>query len=168
MGGNQSLIEAFDWAGSILSIGYFLTPLYQIIYLYKGRLHVQQIPLVLILTILLNCLLWNLFGYCRLSIWISMLVTNSVGIIFNVVILFLYLYLLCNKEIWKFLGYGLFVINLLVEITYLMYKYIIEGKSEQESGFNVFGFCGMMVNVLMYASPCTNIVSNRLNLTYMT
>lgn len=152
------LSTAFEWIGSIFSIGYFLTPLYQIIYLYKGRIHVQQIPLVLLIAILLNCLLYDLFGFFRPTKWVSMLITNSIGIISNVVILFLYLYLLCNKEIWKFLGYGLFVVNLLVEIAYLMHQFIIKGSDNDQEGNDLTGLFGMIVNIFMYASPCVNLV----------
>ena len=68
--------------------------------------------------------------------------------------LFLYLYLFLEKNIKKFIGYGLFVVNLLIEVSYLMEVWVINKKSDSN---DLIGFVATVINILMYLSPATNI-----------
>ena len=155
--------EILNYAANFLSLLYFVTPLIQIVRAYKRNLDKEAIPLPLIIFILLNCLLWllNAISSGDLLSWIPLLISNGVGLIINSVILFLYLALLLQST-KRFLFYGIFVINVLVEISYLMFRYIIlkdkENEEEEEFEFHYIGFAATIINVLMYTSPIVNVI----------
>ena len=155
-----------SYLGNILSLLFFATPLIQIVKAYKKTIDKEVFPLALIIFIILNCLLWllNAFASDDLSDWIPLLISNGVGILLNLAILFLYLNLLLEKQTKKFFFYGFFVINVIIEITYFMFRYIIlkdeENKKEdqKETEFHYIGFAATIINVLMYSSPILNII----------
>ena len=93
-----------SYLGNVLSLLYFTTPLIQIIKAYRKTLNKEAIPLSLLIFIILNCLLWllNAFSSDKLSDWIPLLISNGIGIILNLAILFLYLNLLLEKNVKKF------------------------------------------------------------------
>ena len=141
----QSLVE---WIATGFSIAYFLTPLYQVLSVYRKKMKAEHIPILLLVSIMINCCLWMGFAI-RSTDWLSMLIGNSIGLGVNYILLILHLYLFFEKK-WKpFLGYSLFVTNLLVEIGYLMFLVV------QKTDY--IGFTAMLVNVFMYGSPILNI-----------
>lgn len=141
----QVLVE---WIAIGFSIAYFLTPLYPVLSVYRNKLRAEHIPILLLVSIMINCSLWMGFAI-KDTDWKSMLIGNSIGLGVNFVLLILHLYLFLEKK-WKpFIGYSLFVANLLVEIGYLMFKVV-------EKDYYI-GFAATLVNVFMYGSPITNI-----------
>ncbi len=153
------LQKTIEWIASGFSMVYFSTPLIQIIRMYKGQLNVETLPITLIITILFNCTFWILHGITESTstgnVWYSLLICNGYGVLLNTAILFLYLYLLLEKNIKKFIGFGLFVVDLLFEVSYLMEIWIIRKKSDSNQ---LVGFVATVINILMYLSPATNIV----------
>ena len=155
-----------SYLGNVLSLLYFTTPLIQIIKAYRKTLNKEAIPLSLLIFIILNCLLWllNAFSSDKLSDWIPLLISNGIGIILNLAILFLYLNLLLEKNVKKFFFYGFFIINVIMQITYGMFRYIIlkdkENKEDdqKQAEFHYIGFAATIINVLMYFSPIFNII----------
>ena len=155
----QKIVE---WIGSILSMIYFSTPLIQIIKMYKGKLKTEYLPITLLLTILFNCTFWLLHGITssiiNKIIWWSLLICNGYGLIINITLLFLFLYLYLDKNIKKFIGYGLFVINLLAEVCYIIEIWVLK-KGEKNDEYNdLIGTVATIVNVCMYLSPASNII----------
>ena len=150
--------DAVTYIGNIFSLAYFATPLIQIIQAYKYKLDKNDIPLTLLILIILNCLLWliNAFSSGDLGSWIPLLVSNGAGLLVNVALLFLYLNLLLEKNWKQFLFYGIFTINVIVEISYLMFRFIImtdkESEEQTENEFHMIGFVATVFNVLMYSS----------------
>lgn len=153
----QTVLQyTLEWIGNGLSIVYFVSPLIEIVRLYKGKINRKSIPMFLLLSILFNCLFWCIFGYLHDPIWISMMITNGIGLVVNIGLMFLYLSLFLDNAVKPFVGYGFFVVNLLVEITYLIHELInsqIISKKDDS-----LGYIAMVFNVIMYASPITNIV----------
>jgi uncharacterized protein with PQ loop repeat len=66
---------------------------------------------------------------------------------------------LLNRNVKRFLFFGFFVVNLLVEITYLTFRYVINTSKEEKENdtFYLIGFVATIINVLMYSSPVQNI-----------
>ena len=145
-----------NWLGNILALLFFATPLYQI---FKKRLYVgskiKNMPLFLILTIIFNCLFWLLQAFSSedLGSWVPLLISNIIGLIMNVSLLFFYLYIFLQKDIKKFLGYGFFVVDLMIEISYLIFRYVVETNGS----FHLIGLVATVINILMYSSPLQNI-----------
>ena len=157
--------KALSWIGNIFSAIYFATPLIQIIRAYKIKLDKNDIPVLLLILIILNCLLWliNAFSSGDLGAWIPLLISNGIGIAINVAILFLYLHLILERNWKKFCFYGIFTLDVIAEISYFMFRYIIladkETKSEDQTQneFHIIGFVATVINVAMYSSTIINI-----------
>lgn len=159
-------VTALNYIGNIFSLAFFATPLIQIIQAYKTKLDKNDIPLLLLLIIILNCLLWliNAFASGNLAGWIPLLISNGAGILINLCILFLYLNLILNKNVKQFVFYGIMTINVLVQISYFMFRFIIlkdkdsKGKSQEQKEFHLIGFVATVINICMYSSTFVNIV----------
>ena len=157
--------EALSYIGNILSLAYFTSPLIQIIQAYKIKLDIKDIPIVLLILIILNCLLWliNAFASGDLSSWIPLLISNGFGLVINLSLMFLYLNLLLNGNLKQFLFYGIFTINVIIEISYFMFRFIIladkdkKDNSQKQEEFHLIGFVATIFNLMMYSSTFFNI-----------
>lgn len=178
----------FELICQIFSLAYFVTPIIEVLkssHQGKGS-HLERFPILLLISIMLNCLLWTLYAWSDNTIWYSMLFSNGYGLIINVVLLFFVLYIYLGKDVekeeeeykkkskevqaklWRpkkvfyieFIGYGIFMINVLVEIAYLMYRYVID---KTENSLNLIGLVAMILNVFMYGSPALSFLINKTN-----
>lgn len=157
--------EALSYIGNILSLAYFTSPLIQIIQAYKIKLDIKDIPIVLLVLIILNCLLWliNAFASGNLSDWIALLISNGFGLVINLSLMFLYLNLLLNGNLKQFLFYGIFTINVIIEISYFMFRFIIladkdsKDNNQKQEEFHLIGFVATIFNLMMYSSTFFNI-----------
>ena len=151
-------VTILKYFGNISALIYFSTPLFQVFKqkLYKDIDSIKNVSLALIISILFNCLFWilNAIASDDLSAWIPLLISNIGGILINTVLLFWYLYVLLEHNKKKFLGYGFFVVNLLVEIGYFFHRYII--KDSGEDSFHLTGYIATVINIFMYSSPYFN------------
>ena len=151
-------VKVLQYFGNISALIYFSTPLFQVFKqkLYKDIDSIKNVSLALIISILFNCLFWilNVIASDDLSAWIPLLISNIGGILINTVLLFWYLYVLLEHNKKKFLGYGFFVVNLLVEIGYFFHRYII--KDSGEDSFHLTGYIATVINIFMYSSPYFN------------
>ena len=159
-------VVALKYIGNIFSLAFFATPLIQIIQAYKTKIDKNDIPLLLLLIIILNCLLWliNAFASGDLPSWIPLLISNGAGLLINLCILFLYLNLILNKNVKQFVFYGIMTLNVIVQISYFMFRFIIlkdkdsKGKSQAQKEFHLIGFVATVINICMYSSTFVNIV----------
>ena len=161
--GNSVGVTLLQIVGNFFALIFFISPLFQIIAmkLYSERHDIKNVPLFLILTIIFNCLFWllNAFSSGDLKSWIPLLVSNIGGLIINTFLLFFYLFVLLKRKVKRFLFFGFFVVNLLVEVTYLTFRYVINPSKEKKDNdtFYLIGFVATIINVLMYSSPIQNI-----------
>ena len=161
--GNSVGVTILQIVGNFFALIFFISPLFQIVTLklYSERHDIKNVPLFLILTIIFNCLFWllNAFSSGDLKSWIPLLVSNIGGLIINTFLLFFYLFVLLKRKVKRFLFFGFFVVNLLVEVTYLTFRYVINPSKEKKDNdtFYLIGFVATIINVLMYSSPVQNI-----------
>ena len=159
---SEFAISFLNIIGNFFALIFFISPLFQIINkkLYREHQNLRNMPLFLILTIIFNCLFWllYLFSIKRKNeyTWIPLLVSNLCGLILNTGLLFFYLFIYLERKIVKFLGFGFFVVDLMVEVIYLTFRYIIK-KDKESDNFQLVGFIATIINVLMYSSPIQNI-----------
>ena len=160
LSGSSLAITIFQITGNFFALIFFVSPLVQILKkkLYSEHQDIRKMPLFLILTIIFNCLFWllNAFSSEDIKAWIPLLVSNIGGLVINTGLLFFYLFVYLKRNIKKFLGFGFFVVDLMIEITYLTFRYIIKKDKDYEN-FHLIGFVATIVNVLMYSSPIQNI-----------
>jgi len=149
----QKLLE---WIGTIFSLLYFITPAIQIVRVFLGKSSKESVPLFLLLSIIFNCLFWIIHGTKNGNSWVTLFLSNGVGFLVNISLLYSYLYIFLNKQIKYFLFYSVFILNLLIEITYLIYRYVFLGHEDKDNSYTI-GFVATIVNVIMYASPLTNV-----------
>ena len=151
-------VKVLQYFGNISALVYFSTPLFQVLKqkLYKDVDSIKSVSLALIISILFNCLFWILNAAASedLKEWIPLLISNFGGLLINIILLFWYLYVLLDHQKKQFIGYGLFVVNLLVQIGYLIYRFII--KDSSEDSFHVIGYMATVINIFMYSSPYFN------------
>ena len=151
-------VKVLQYFGNISALVYFSTPLFQVLKqkLYKDVDSIKSVSLALIISILFNCLFWilNAAAIEDLKEWIPLLISNFGGLLINIILLFWYLYVLLDHQKKQFIGYGLFVVNLLVQIGYLIYRFII--KDSSEDSFHVIGYMATVINIFMYSSPYFN------------
>lgn len=154
----SSAVIALQYMGNISALLYFSTPLFQVFKqkLYKNIDKIKEISLALIVSILFNCLFWvlNAIASGDLSAWIPLLISNIGGLAINIALLFWYLYVLLDHDKKSFLGYGFFVVNLLIEIGYFFVRFII--LDEGEDSFHLTGYVATIINIFMYSSPYFN------------
>ena len=152
-------ILIFQIIGNFFALIFFASPLFEILRLklYKEHQDIANMPLFLILTIIFNCLFWllNAFSSKSLKDWIPLLVSNIGGLVINTILLFFYLFVYLKRNVKKFLGFGFFVVNLMVQITYMTFRFII--LPNKNDSFHLTGFVATIINVLMYSSPFQNI-----------
>ena len=151
-------VTILQYFGNISALVYFATPLFHVYKqkLYKNIDNIKNVSLSLIISILFNCLFWLLYAFASndLSDWIPLLISNIGGLIINIVLLFWYLYVLLDKNKKQFLGYGFFVVNLLVEVGYLFFKFVIKDPSEDSA--HLTEYVATIINIFMYSSPYLN------------
>lgn len=146
--------------GNILSLIFFIIPLIQITKLYKGGIKAKDAPLLLLFAINFNCILWLLVAFSSNNIteWLPLIISYIGGLSINLALVFFFLYIVLKKDIGKFLGFGLFSLNLIIEFSYLILRYVInEEKEFNEATFHTIGYVATLVNILMYFSPATDI-----------
>ena len=161
--GNSTGVTILQIIGNFFALIFFISPLFQVIALKLYREHhdIKNVPLFLILTIIFNCLFWllNAFSSGNIEAWIPLLVSNIGGLAINTFLLFFYLFVLLKRNVKRFLFFGFFVVNLLVEVTYLTFRYVINPSKDNNKNdtFYLIGFVATIINVLMYSSPIQNI-----------
>ena len=152
------VVKVLQYLGNASALVYFSTPLFQVLKkkLYKNVDSIKNVSLALIIAILFNCLFWilNAGSSDDLKEWIPLLIANYGGLLINIILLFWYLYVLCLHDKKQFIGYGLFVVNLLVEVGYLIYRFII--ADPKEDSFHVVGYMATVINIFMYSTPYFN------------
>ncbi len=159
--GSSTGIFILQIIGNFFALIFFISPLFQII---REKLYtkngIKKVPLFLILTIIFNCLFWLLNAFCsdERSSWIPLIASNLGGLTINTFLLFFYLFVFLEKKVKRFLFFGFFVVNLMVEVTYLTFRYIITpSQNVHNETFYLIGFVATIINVLMYSSPIQNI-----------
>ena len=151
--GNSVGVTILQIIGNFFALIFFISPLFQIITLklYSENHDIKNVPLFLILTIIFNCLFWllNAFSSEDISGWIPLLISNIGGLAINTFLLFFYLFVLLKRKVKRFLFFGFFVVNLLVEITYLTFRYVINPSKEENNNdtFYLIGFVATVINV---------------------
>ena len=154
----EKFVKVLQYIGNISALFYFSTPLFQVFKqkLYKNVENIKDVSLVLIIVILINCLFWllNAISNGNLKEWIPFLISNIGGLAINIALLFLYLYVLLEHNKKKFLGNGFFVINVLLQIGYLIYRFVIKDKGEDS--FHLIEFVATVINIFIYSSPYFN------------
>ena len=143
MAGEDDLGGAiFGWVGTVLATYFYIAPIVPYLKLIKGQLTYKEVPGILLLCSLINCVLWS--AYALLKNQFNNYLANGLGGSITLIYVSMFLIYFAEKKILLSFIYHLFLIACVVEIYFLCY-YIVDPK--------VTGIIANIFNVLMYAAP---------------
>ena len=132
----------FGWVGTVLATYFYIAPIVPYVKLIRGQLNYKEVPGILLLFSLINCILWS--AYALLENQFNNYLANGLGGTITLIYVTMFLIYFAEKKILLSLAYSLFLIACVVEIYFLCY-YILDPK--------VTGVIANIVNVLMYIAP---------------
>ena len=139
--------EIFGWIGTILSIIFYFAPIYQFNELIKGKIDYKKIPFVLLTMSLLTIIFWVIYGINTKSYQI--IITNLIGGIATLIFILIYLVYFSNKNMKKSSIYICSFIIINIILIFIVFKFFNN---------DIIGFCAMIFNIMMFASPCLKII----------
>jgi solute carrier family 50 protein (sugar transporter) len=139
--------EIFGWVGTAISICFFIAPIVPFSKLIKEEIEWKDIPGVLLICSLLNCVLWLNYGLLlnRFIVYFS----NGVGGAITLIFITIYLIHVSNKKFGFAILYTLILIAVLTGLDLLFFKLV---------PYDWTGKIVLVFNVLMYAAPGEKIL----------
>jgi solute carrier family 50 protein (sugar transporter) len=137
----------FGWIGAIISIYFYFAPGFPFYKVLKDQMNYQDLPVILLISSFLNCVLWADYGLIKNSTQIY--ITNSFG--GTITLIWITIYLL-------YLGKKYFVVSLIINIIILIATGAISFLFYFIIDSNITGLIAMIFNILMYAAPGEKII----------
>ena len=138
--------------GNILAIIFFISPISIMRKLYKKELNPNDTPYVIFISTTMNCLFWVSYGILKTKDKFFIILCNGIGIPFNICYFCFFLYYRFDRKCGK-------------AFLYMIPTLIFAGGI-----FSIFTFAigleivsqysAMIFNVLLYAAPGQNLVTN--------
>lgn len=145
----ENIVESiFGWVGAIISIYFYFAPGFPFYKALKDQMKYQDLPIILLLSSFINCILWADYGLIKNSTQIY--ITNSLGGTITLIWITIYLLYLGKKYFVISLILNIFLLIATGAISFLFY-FIIDS--------NITGLIAMIFNVLMYAALGEKIIS---------
>lgn len=145
----ENIVESiFGWVGAIISIYFYFAPGFPFYKVLKDQMKYQDLPIILLLSSFINCILWADYGLIKNSTQIY--ITNSLGGTITLIWITIYLLYLGKKYFIVSLILNIFLLIATGAISFLFY-FIIDS--------NITGLIAMIFNVLMYAALGEKIIS---------
>jgi len=145
----ENIVESiFGWVGAIISIYFYFAPGFPFYKALKDQMKYQDLPIILLISSFINCILWADYGLIKNSTQIY--ITNSLGGTITLIWITIYLLYLGKKYFVISLILNIFLLIATGAISFLFY-FIIDS--------NITGLIAMIFNVLMYAALGEKIIS---------
>ena len=138
-------------AGNILAITFFVAPISLMKKLHKREQDPKDIPYLLMVMSIMNCVLWVSYGILKTSDKFFILLANGIGFPINLFYLCLYFFYRSERDCAKSLVYIIPSIIISTGI-YAIFTYAIDI-------IEVSQYSAMIFNIFMYGSPGQNIVN---------
>ena len=139
--------QIFGWIGTVLALYFFISPVVPYLKLIKGEKTYKEVPGILLLCSLLNCVLWCDYGLLlnRYSVYFA----NAIGAPICLIFMTMFCIYFSGKKVLLSLFYVLFLIACVAELDFLCY-YVLKPE--------ITGIIANVFNVLMYAAPGEKII----------
>ena len=147
MSEENNVESVFGWVGAVISIYFYFAPGFPFHKVLKDQMNYQDLPVTLLISSFLNCILWADYGLIKNSTQIY--ITNSFG--GTITLIWITIYLL-------YLGKKYFVVSLILNILILLATGAISFLFYFIIDSNITGLICMIFNVLMYAAPGEKII----------
>lgn len=144
----STLQITLGWIGNAFGIFFFLSPALKVYSLFTEKIDHTRVAYLQFVSSIGNCILWFIYGFRRgvIEIWFC----NVIGVISNLIYLNVYWYFYVEKNKEKFQKYAMNTFGILTCI-YILFMWIFES-------LEVAGFCAMLFNIMIYATPGQKIV----------
>ena len=133
--------DIFGWIGSVISIYFFIAPVFPFYKLIRGQIKLKDSPGVLLIFSVLNCILW--FNYGLLLDRAQMYVTNGLGSAITLIFITIFIVFFTKTKIYLAPLILLGLTALMIGISYLSYFIIY---------YKYVGYSANVFNVCMYAA----------------
>ena len=144
----ENIVESiFGWIGATISIYFYFAPGFPFYKVLKDQMNYQDLPVILLISSFLNCILWADYGLIKNSTQIY--IANSLG--GTIALIWITIYLL-------YLGTKYFVVSLILNILILIATGAISFLFYFKIDTNITGLIAMIFNILMYAAPGEKII----------
>ena len=137
----------FGWIGAIISIYFYFAPGFPFFKVLKDQMNYQDLPVILLISSFLNCILWADYGLIKNSTQIY--IANSFG--GTITLIWITIYLL-------YLGKNYFVVSLILNILILIATGAISFLFYFKIDSNITGLIAMIFNIIIYAAPGEKII----------
>ena len=140
---SKDIVESiFGWLGSIISIYFFIAPIYPFTKVLLNKIDYNDSPGILLLFTFMNCILWTVYGFLKDETQIY--ITNSLGGVITLIWITIYLIYLGKKYFVFSFIINIFLLILIISISHIFYHIVGEDNT---------GLIAMIFNVLMFAAP---------------
>jgi len=142
-------INILGLLGNIFAIIFFVIPITLIIKLHKKEINPNNVPYLMMIMNVLNCLLWFSYGILKNDFFLKL--ANGIGYPINLIYLCLYFFYKAERQTIKSLFLILPTIIFSAGLLFLL-AYVIENQDLSK-------FSAMVFNILMYGAPGQKIVN---------
>ena len=138
---NEDIVGSiFGWIGTLLSIYFYIAPVFPFIKVLKDQMSYENSSIILIVASFLNCILWADYGLQKDSTQIY--ISNSLGGTITLIWITIYL---------MYLGKKYFVLTLVINILLLIIMGVVSYVFYFIVNDYYTGLLAMIFNILMYA-----------------
>lgn len=131
-----------SWIGFAFAMFFFFSPIILIINLFKRQINAKEVPFILMIATLLNCVLWLVKG--ALSYDSVILIGNIIGACLNLVYLSIFWFFLFANL--KFRLLALLATLICISSVFSLFYFLIKDE-------NIASITACVFNVIMYAAP---------------
>ena len=147
MSKNSIIISVFGWLGTIISIYFFIAPIFPFIKVLQDKINYKDFPGIFLLCTFINCFLWAVYGLLKKETQIY--IANSLGGVITIVWITIYLIYFGKKYFVLAFIINILLLILIIAIAHIFY-YII--------GEYYTGLISMIFNIFMYVAPGEKII----------
>ena len=148
MAEETKLESIFGWIGAIITIYFYISPIFPFSKVLKDQIDYQDTPAILLLCSFMNCIFWADYGLLKnIS---SLYIANCFGGAITLIWITIYLMYMGKKYFTLS-----FIINILLIIIIGIISYIFYFKIDEK----ITGLICMILNALTYAAPGEKMLS---------
>lgn len=161
---NSAIATIFGWSATTTACFFFISPFPLFLEVSKTN-SVEKVPVSMLVCNALNCSIWIIYGMAGGGVqpWVC----NMIGLSLTLVYVVWYLLYKYESIAYKLLSIFLsfLVIGILVGLGFVnLFKE--DGDSFKTTCHDITYWMALVINVIMYAAPGQNLVSNNIILNY--
>jgi solute carrier family 50 protein (sugar transporter) len=142
MAENDIVGDIFGWAGTVICLYFFISPVVPFFKVLSGKLDYKDAPGVLLIMSFMNCVLWAIYGLVKNTFQVYF--ANGIGGSITLIFITIYFIYLGKRNLGIALLFNIGLLAVVFGLVLLFY-FIVNP--------DVTGYVAMFFNILMYAAP---------------